>query len=113
MRFDHLSVPVADPVAVAAWFREVFQTEVLFESDEWVFLRTGDTKIAFVNESQHPAHFAMVVPEREEFEMLANSFGKEILTERSDTLNFYITGPEQVCVEFVYYLENFDVDRTR
>ena len=109
MKFDHLSVPVADPVAVAEWFRKLFCADVLFESDEWVFLRTNGTKIAFVNENLHPAHFAMVIEDNEAFCALACDFDALISTEREDTLSFYITGPEGVCIELVHYLESFDV----
>ncbi len=109
MKFDHLSVPVADPVAVAEWFRKLFCADVLFESDEWVFLRMGDTKIAFVNEDQHPAHFAVVIEDNAAFCALACDLDAWISTERADTLSFYTTGPEGVCVEFVHYTESFDV----
>lgn len=108
MRFDHLAVPVENVRDVMAWFQTIHpDTEVLFVDDTWCFLRIGETKLAFVNESEHPPHFAFSVTEPELRE-LALVHGQEVTQYRDDTLSFYMTGPEGVCVEFVTYLRDFD-----
>ncbi len=107
MRFDHLAVPVSNVASVMAWFQTIHpDTEVLYADDTWCFLRLGDAKLAFVNESTHPAHFAFTVSEQELRE-LARTHGQKIVQYRDDTLSFYMTGPEKVCIEFVTYLREF------
>lgn len=108
MKFDHLAVPVEDVAAVIAWFQTMHpDTEVLYQDNEWGFLRVGEVKLAFVNEHQHPAHFAFTVT-KEKLHELSLAYGQEIVQHRDDTLSFYMTGPEGVCVEFVTYLRDFD-----
>lgn len=108
MKFDHLAVPVENVEAVMNWFQTIHpDTEVLYVDEEWCFLRIGEQKLAFVQENQHPAHFAFTVSEPE-LRKLALSYGQEIVQQRDDTLSFYMTGPEGVCVEFVTYLRDFD-----
>ncbi|KKN39035.1 hypothetical protein LCGC14_0747590 [marine sediment metagenome] len=108
MRFDHLAVPVENVEAVMRWFQTIHpDTEVLYIDDEWCFLRIGEQKLAFVSEKQHPAHFAFAVSELE-LRKLALTYGQEIAQHRDDTLSFYMTGPEGVCVEFVTYLRDFN-----
>ncbi len=108
MNFDHLAVPVENVKAVMRWFQSIHpDTEVLYVDDTWCFLRIGETKLAFVNESEHPPHFAFTVSESRLRE-LALEHGQEITQHREDTLSFYMTGPEGVCIEFVTYLRNFD-----
>lgn len=112
MRFDHLAIPVSSPTAVADWFVASFPSsaiEVLHWDEEWVFLDFKGTKIAFVKEGQHPAHFAIHIDNPAQLRLLAQKWGKEIAQERDDTLSFYVVGPEGVCVEFVSYLRDFDV----
>ena len=110
MKFDHLAVPVDNVEAVMNWFQTIHpDTEVLYVDDEWCFLKIGDQKLAFVQEKQHPAHFAFTVSE-EELRKLALSYGQEVEQNREDTLSFYMTGPEGVCVEFVTYLREFNDD---
>ncbi len=108
MKFDHLAVPVENVEAVMRWFQTIHpDTEVLYIDDEWCFLRIGEQKLAFVHEDQHPAHFAFTVSELE-LRKLALTYGQEIAQHRDDTLSFYMTGPEGVCVEFVTYLRDFN-----
>jgi len=112
MQFDHLAVPVEDVQGVMRWFQKIHpDTEVLYVDDEWCFLRVGETKLAFVQESQHPPHFAFSVSKTVLLQ-LASQHGQKIIQNRGDTLSFYITGPEGVCIEFVTYLKDFDYDRT-
>lgn len=112
MRFDHLAVPVEDVRGVMRWFQSIHpDTEVLYSDDEWCFLRIGETKLAFVQETQHPPHFAFAVDEPTLHE-LAVRYGQEVAQHRDDTLSFYMTGPEGVCVEFVTYLRDFDESNT-
>ena len=108
MRFDHLAVPVENVEAVMRWFQTIHpDTEVLYLDKEWCFLRIGEQKLAFVSEKQHPAHFAFAVSESK-LRKLALTYGQEIAQHRDDTLSFYMTGPEGVCVEFVTYLRDFN-----
>jgi hypothetical protein len=108
VKFDHLAVPVENVKAVMQWFQTIHpDTEILYVDDEWCFLRIGEQKLAFVHENQHPAHFAFTVSE-EELQRLALVYGQEIAQNRDDTLSFYVTGPESVCIEFVTYLRDFD-----
>lgn len=111
MKFDHLSIPVADPIASAQWFVDLFPPgtfSILYQSAEWVFLKMGDAKIAFVKEELHPAHFAILMDSEEQLDLLAEAWGQEVLQERPDTLNFFVVGPEGICIEFVYYLRDFN-----
>lgn len=111
MKFDHLAIPVEDVINVMRWFQEVHpDTEVLYSDEEWCFLRIGETKLAFVQEDQHPPHFAFSV-DKETLLTLSNQYDKEISQRRDDTLSFYIIGPENVCIEFVTYLRDFNVER--
>lgn len=113
MKFDHLSIPVEDPIASAQWFVDLFPPgtfRILYQDDEWVFLSMEGAKIAFVKEDLHPAHFAIRMDSEEQLELMAEAWGQEVLQERTDTLNFFITGPEGVCIEFVYYLRDFNDD---
>lgn len=108
MKFDHLAVPVEDVESVMRWFQTIHpDTEVLYVDHEWCFLRIGEQKLAFVQENQHPAHFAFTVDEVE-LRRLALLHGQEIAQHRDDTLSFYVTGPENVCIEFVTYLRDFN-----
>lgn len=108
MKFDHLAVPVEDVDAAIHWFQTVHpDTQVLYQDEEWGFLRVGEVKVAFVNEHQHPAHFAFTVSEQMLRDM-ALVYGQEVVQHRDDTLSFYMTGPEGICVEFVTYLRDFD-----
>jgi hypothetical protein len=108
VKFDHLAVPVEDVAVVMRWFQTIHpDTEVLYSDDEWCFLRIGEQKLAFVNEDYHPPHFAFAVSESE-LRKLALVHGQEVAQHRDDTLSFYTTGPEGVCVEFVTYLREFD-----
>jgi len=108
LKFDHLAVPVADVRGSVRWFQSIHpDTEVLFEDEEWCFIRIGETKLAFVQENQHPSHFAFSVDEPT-LRALASRYGQEVVQYRADTLSFYMTGPEGVCIEFVTYLKDFD-----
>lgn len=110
MKFDHLAVPVEDVGASILWFSTVHpDTQILYQDSEWGFLRVGEVKIAFVNEQQHPAHFAFAVTEKMLRDM-ALVYGQEVVQHRADTLSFYMTGPEGICVEFVTYLRDFNDD---
>jgi hypothetical protein len=113
MRLDHFAIPVENPINAAAWLRDLFPTntfKTLHEDQEWVFLEMKGHKLAFVKEGVHPPHFAMHINTPEQLRAIAKRYNKEVLQEREDTLNFYLTGPENLCVEFIAYLRDFDVE---
>lgn len=115
MRLDHFAIPVEDPISAAYWLMGMFPTSrfnILHEDSEWVFLELKGQKLAFVKEGVHPAHFAIHVGSEAQLREIAFRHGVYVEQPREDTLSCYVLGPERLCVEFVHYLRDFDIEET-
>ena len=102
MKIDHVAIQVDNPRAASEWYATRFNGETLYADDTWAFVQFGNTKLAFVVPSQHPAHFAFEV----------SNFDKEdkVKSHRDGSQSVYKKDPWGNIYELVKYKnsEQFD-----
>ena len=58
MKIDHIALQVENPKEAAQWYCNNFGAEIIYADETWSFVQFENIKLAFVINSQHPAHIA-------------------------------------------------------
>jgi catechol 2,3-dioxygenase-like lactoylglutathione lyase family enzyme len=103
LTFDHVAQQVPDVAAAVAWYlRTVPGARVLHQDATWAFVDAVGTRLAFIQQGDHPDHIGWRVSE-EDLERLAAAHGRSIRTHRDKTRSFYIEAPGGRWIEFIAY----------
>lgn len=101
--FDHVAQQVPEVAAAVAWYlRTVPDARVLYQDATWAFIEAAGTRLAFIQQGQHPDHIAWRVSD-ENLERLAAAHGQTIRTHRDKTRGFYLEAPGGRWIEFISY----------
>ena len=92
-KIHHVAIQVSDIKTAAKWYKEKFDTKVVYEDETWALLKFDNLSLALVIPDQHPPHFAIE-------NSMAEKFGK--LTEHRDgTKSIYVKDPFGNSVEII------------
>ncbi len=101
--FDHVAQQVPDIAAAVEWYRRTIPgCQVLYQDETWAFLDAAGAKLAFVRESDHPAHLAWRVS-ADDLARLAETHRQTVRTHRDRTRSFYLQTPAGQWIEFITY----------
>lgn len=89
----HVAIQVRNIAAAVKWYRENFKCEIEYEDASWASLKFANASVALVLPEQHPAHFAVL---RENIEQ----FGQPKL-HRDGTSSVYIEDTDNNAVELL------------
>jgi hypothetical protein len=104
--FDHVAQQVPEVAATVAWYlRTVPGARVLYQDATWAFIEAAGTRLAFIQQGQHPDHIAWRVSD-ENLERLAAAHGQTVRTHRDKTRSFHLEAPGGRWIEFISYPAN-------
>ena len=98
MKYDHTAFIVKNISKSLSWYKDNFSAEVLYESEDWAFLKIKDTKLA-LSTGKHPYHVAFSVSE----ESLAEYKDKKIHNHRDGTKSIYFQDLDGNAIEIISY----------
>lgn len=84
-RLHHVAIAVTDVPAAAAWYRERFSAETVYEDATWALLRFANIDLALVLPGQHPPHIAIEHADAARYGTLKNH--------RDGTASVYVGDP--------------------
>ena len=103
LAFDHVAQQVPDVEEAVAWYcRTVPGCRVLYEDPSWAFVEAAGTKLAFIQQGDHPDHIGWRVSAAD-LERLAAEHGATIRPHRDGTRSFYLQAPGGRWIEFITY----------
>ena len=89
----HVAIPVSNIADSVEWYTTRFHCSVDYQDPTWALLRFGNTRLALVIPSQHPAHIGLVSDN-------ASGFGP-LTQHRDGTRSVYVQDPDGNAVEIV------------
>ena len=101
--FDHIAQQVPDIASAVDWYRRTIPDgRILYQDATWALFEAGGVKLAFVRQSDHPAHIAWRVSAKD-LERLAAEHGQTIRVHRDQTRSFYLESPGGQSIEIIAY----------
>ena len=98
MKYDHTAFIVKNISKSVSWYKNNFSAEILYESEDWAFLKIEDCKLA-LSTGKHPYHIAFKVSE----EFLHKHKDKKIHNHRDGTKSIYFEDLDGNAVEIISY----------
>ena len=95
-KIDHIAIQVKNIKSSLNWYLENFNCEEIYSDDSWAFLKFGNTKLALVTNSQHPAHFAIL-------NEAINIHQTNVVKHRDNSISKYIRDIDGNFLELIKY----------
>jgi catechol 2,3-dioxygenase-like lactoylglutathione lyase family enzyme len=100
MNFDHVALVSKNIKKAIDWYVEKWNAVILYQDETWGLISVGESKIAFVTPTQHPAHICFEIDEKFISEKLHCETFKG---HRDGSSSCYVRDPDGNFLEFLYW----------